>query len=119
MWIYPGSDLHVVRVFADPLSFRVAVHDGFGRGGAWVDPSTVENMTVTFGEQEKNPATVHHAIASFIGSPHDPLDPLAPGAPRTVIRRRERGVRLVGGFVKYSGPGGANERGYIRVRVHG
>lgn len=83
MWFYPGSDLHVVRAFA-PLSFRVAVHDGWGRGGAWVDPSTVENMAVTFGEYDKTPATVHHAIANFLGSPHDPLDPLAPGAPRTV-----------------------------------
>jgi hypothetical protein len=83
MWIFPGSDVHVVRTLPAP-SFRVVVQENSARNAPWQDASTIDGLEVAFTEQDPDPAGVTHTLAMLVGSPSSPLDPLAPGPPQAV-----------------------------------
>lgn len=84
MWIYPGTDLHVVRTLP-ATTFRVLVDDNWGSNGQWQDASTIAGMQVAFTEKEQTPAGVSHVIPPLVGSTYvDPQNPVGPGIPSAV-----------------------------------
>jgi hypothetical protein len=118
MWIYPGTDLHVVRTFS-ATTFRVLVHDGWGRNAPWQDASTISGMEVTFKEEERTPATVAHTIPTLVGSTYvDPQNPLGPGIPSavTVAPSATSGTSMF--FATATSAGNDIDHGIFRVSTH-
>ena len=118
MWIYPGTDLHAVRTLP-ATTFRVLVHDGWGRNAPWQDASTIGGMEVKLVESEPTPAGVAHTLATLEGSTYiDPQNPLAPGIPSavTIAPSATSGTSMF--FANATSAGNDIDHGIFRVTTH-